>query len=164
MTAHLTDQEISNWVLGTPDAHTLAHLRVCTECCAELQQLRQTLGEYGDATRHAAIRDEIACGRERAVIIEKLHQSAPLSFVHWGMAAVMVLLVVAVLLIFELPRNTQRAIATPPNTVQQQDTDDELLVQIQQDLQSNVPQALAPGLVLSTERNRLIAVNSSNSR
>ena len=51
MTHHLTSEQISESILGEPDARMAQHVEDCPACRAELEQFREALYEFRGAVR-----------------------------------------------------------------------------------------------------------------
>jgi hypothetical protein len=102
-------------------------------------------------TRAAAERPELFWQRQRADILARL--DAPAAFprpLAWVSAAA--LLALAVLL--SLPGSSPVAVAPPP------DPDRQLMLEVQQTLEREVPDALAPASLLTQEMSQALESNS----
>ena len=149
MNKHLTDEQITAWLAANPDASTREHLQHCAECTQEAEQLQGLVARFGETMR----REAAATEPRRA-----LRPFAHFSFVslRQALAGVAALLLVAsaLLLAPSAPPRQQNS----PTAALQQDPDDVLLMEVQSDVQRDVPLALEPAVLIVTERNRLAAM------
>ena len=148
MNKHLTDEQITAWLAANPDASTREHLQHCAECTQEDEQLQGLVARFGETMR-----------REAAATTEPRRELRPhFSFVSLRQAlagvAALLLLASALLLAPSAPLRQQNS----PTAALQQDPDDVLLMEVQSDVQRDVPLALEPAVLIVTERNRLAAM------
>lgn len=137
---HLTDSQFAEILSGTPDAQSSAHLAECAACATEIKNVRATIG----ALRAEMMSTPVPVLRPVATIGR--HRGALWTFAFAPAAAV---IVVAVALLTFTPAPQPQPVAVAP------DPDEALLLEIQNDLYSDVPQALVPAAAISFERNRM---------
>jgi hypothetical protein len=147
MNKHLTDEQITAWLAANPDALTREHLQHCAECTREAEQLQSLVARFGETMR-----------REAAATEPRRELRPHFSFVSLRQAlagvAALLLLASALLLSPSAPLRQQNS----PTAAVQQDPDDVLLMEVQSDVQRDVPLALEPAVLIVTERNRLAAM------
>jgi hypothetical protein len=51
MTAHLSPEQLSEWVLGDRDPKTVQHVGSCTNCQAQIEQFEAALGGFRSSVR-----------------------------------------------------------------------------------------------------------------
>ena len=146
MNQHLTDEQITAWLAASPDASTREHLQHCAECSQEADQLQSLVARFGETMR-----------REAAATEPRRELRPHFSFVSLRQAlagvAALLLLASALLLAPSAPQQQNS-----PTAALQQDPDDVLLMEVQSDVQRDVPLALEPAVLIVTERNRLAAM------
>jgi hypothetical protein len=136
---HLSEDQIAEWVLGTRDDFASRHLETCRACSVEVKELRSTISCFRDSIHAAAERDDSYWRKRQHAITE--HASArdwyPL---HWAW--------VAALLLTRTP--------SPLQNKATEDADKVLLQEVQGDLAREVPEALAPAVLIAEERNEIL--------
>ena len=149
MNAHLSNDELTDILLGTPRVGTEAHIQSCPECRKETDDVARSLRSFKTWTHEQAAVREPAL---HVFTVTSLKETR--SFVNWfSWSAVLSLIVIALaLMIAPKPRTNPNM----PQSIAQPDADDALLLQVQQELDNSVPRALAPAAVLTAERNRVI--------
>jgi predicted anti-sigma-YlaC factor YlaD len=150
MNAHLNNDELTDYLLGTPQVGTEAHLGTCAECRAEADKVARSIGSFKAWTHAQAVARE---PKLNVFAFAALKENR--LFVSWFSWSASLALFVVALVLMAMPRQRE----TPPVAAQstvQPDAGDVLLVQVQQDLENNVPRALAPAEMLTAERNRMI--------
>lgn len=142
MMEHLTDEQMAEWLTGAlSDSGAGQHLTDCRQCSHDVECMA------GAITGFAAIMRDEAAQRQLqplATLAPAMHGSR----LVWA-AALAMLAIAALMLRWTPPPERQQSAASHPS-------DDMLLLEIQQDLNREVPKALAPALVLTAERNRII--------
>lgn len=149
MNGHLSNDEFTDHLLGTEQGTATEHLGSCAECGDEVDRVAHSLNAFKAWVHQRAATEEpklnvfgLAAAKEKR------------SFVMWfSWSAVLALIVIAAALMLT-PRH-----GPAPQAVQsssQPDADDALLMEVQQDLDRSVPEALAPAAMLAAERNRVI--------
>lgn len=148
---HLNDEQMTEWLLGSATDEIGVHVNGCPQCRAELEELHGTIGRYAGLMRARAQERTLgAVIPARKPSHKSSHKDDRLWTGRLSWAASAALLVFAVLLLAITPSPRQRVAPA-------QDADDALLMEIQRDLDREVPQALAPAALLAAERNRVIA-------
>ena len=147
MNNHLTEDQITEWMLGTRDALVSRHLETCDACSVEAEELRRTISCFRDSIHAAAQRDDSYWRKQQLAISE--HASArdwyPL---HWAWVVAMVMVLITAIFLTRTPRSAQNN-AT-------EDADKVLLQEVQGDLAREVPEALAPADLIAEERNEIL--------
>jgi len=127
---------------------------------SECQQLERTLYEFGEAARNAAERPDEFWQRQRAAIWARGpaegRRAVNRTIAALAGVAALTLLGAALLASGSPPA------ATP--TLVQTDADHELLLAVEHDVQSEVPDALQPAALLAQEMNDGMQSHSVNSR
>jgi anti-sigma factor RsiW len=145
MNTHLTDEQITRTLLSVEsDAEVRQHLADCQKCGEEVERMRNAINGF-----RALVHEEAGQRQLRPVSPAKTHAASQRS-TRFVWTAAVVLLAVAVLLLRWTP------VPQPPQSASSQPAEDTLLLEIQQDLNREVPEALAPALVLTAERNRIL--------
>ena len=165
MTAHWTDEQLSDWLAGdgesASEAEAEERLRECELCRLEAEQLRTTVVQLA-----SAIRTEAARSQPPLRMPALMRPSFVLS--RWAVAAALLLIGSALLISTPTPR---RSYVAQPDTHavrqdssalrQDNDSDNDLLLQqITADVQRDIPIALEPATVIVAERNQF-AENSA---
>jgi len=137
MKKHLSDQQLSEWILGAAGTDAARHLESCSTCRREAQQLKGAIGAFRESIQAAGATYSrpwrAPAERERAGWAGSMTKRLAYA------AALAGILVVSVVLL-----KVHRAPAPSPGTAGQ----DEVLVQIQNDVNETVPGALEPGELL----------------
>jgi anti-sigma factor RsiW len=144
---HLSEDQITEWVLGTKDEFVRRHLEACEACSVEAEELRSTISHFRDSVHAAAQRDQSFWRNQQLAIRERLSARDwyPL---HWGWAVAMVIVLIAAIFLTRPPNSPQNNAAD--------DADRVLLQEVQGDLGREVPQALAPAVLIAEERNEIL--------
>jgi hypothetical protein len=146
---HLNDDQLTEYLLGEAQAATAQHLQSCAECSSEAERVKRSLHSFKAWTHEQAVVQE-----PKLNVFSLASRVENRSFTLWfSWSAVLALIVIAFALMITPAKSPA------PEVVQsssQPDADDALLMEVQQDLDRNVPQALAPAALLAAERNRVI--------
>jgi hypothetical protein len=145
---HVNDDELAEYLAGEAQAATAQHLQSCSTCSSEAALVKQSLQSFKAWTHQRA-----AAEQPKLKVFSFASRVENRSFTLWfSWSAVLALIVIALGL---MVTPSQKPI---PQAVQssQPDADDALLMEVQQDLDRSVPQALAPAAMLAAERNRVI--------
>jgi hypothetical protein len=147
MNQHLTDEQITACLEASPDASTREHLQQCAECTQEAEHLQSLVARFGETMRREAAATEPR---------RELRPHFSLVSLRQALAGVVALLLLASVLLLapSAPPRPQNS----PTAAVQQDPDDVLLMEVQSDVQRDVPLALEPAVLIVTERNRLAAM------
>lgn len=143
MQAHLTEEEIFESLLEAKDASVLQHLAACPACSQELDRMRRATSALRDSARAQAEQPEGFWTRQRSSAASRIsrRRAHPLTW-----AAAVAAAVLAATLIQE-PRPVVPATPAP-------DPDQALLVSVEQAVNRQVPQALAPAALITQEITR----------
>ena len=147
MNNHLSDDQFTDWVLGTRDESVLRHLETCEACLAEAEELRRSIARFRDSVHVIAQRDQRYWQNQQLKILGQVSARDwyPL---HWAWALAMVVVLIVAIFLTRTP-NT-------PQNYPSEDADKALLQEVQGDLGREVPQALAPAVLIAEERNEIL--------
>ena len=145
---HLSEDQIAEWVLGESDEHASRHLETCAACSREAEELRSALAGFRDAVHATAQRDPTFWRNQQFAVRERLSAQDwyPL---HWGWVVAMVAVLITAILLARTPN--------VPKNSGSEDADNALLQAVQGDLNRNVPQALAPAVLIAEERREILS-------
>ncbi len=167
MNTHATEQEITESLAGTAGRGS-DHVASCATCRTEVGELRHTISAARQHLDAEVERDEIFWARQRIAIQDRL-PAARRGFISAQIvAAAVVLLFVAALLLARTPRLYDAAPVAavhPVHAVQQATNDaaDDLLLQsVANDVDRDVPMALAPAALMTQERNAVLSNHSAS--
>lgn len=147
MNSHLSDNQITEWMLGTRDETVCCHLASCPACSLQAKELQSSLAGFHDAVHATAQHDPGFWRNQQSAILERAYAKDwyPL---HWAWAVAMVLVLIAALFLARTP--------TAPQNYLNEDADNALLQAVQGDLKREVPEALAPAVLIAEERNEIL--------
>lgn len=147
MNNHLTDDQITEWMLGTRDALVSRHLETCAACSLEAEELRRTISGFRDSIHAATQCDDSNWGKLHVAISERASTRDwyPL---HWAWAVALVMVLITAIFLTRIPDASQK-VAT-------EDADKVLLQDVQSDLSREVPEALEPAVLIDEERNEIL--------
>jgi hypothetical protein len=166
---HLTDEQLAGWLAGwlagEEEQQTRSHLDSCPQCNTEALELRDGISRYAVAMRRQSSLAENAhmngkLAPRRALALHRL---------RWAGAGALALLLVAQTAWLVKPRHapatalpTASSLVSPQNEAQPatQLSDDELLEAVNNDLNREVPLALAPVSAITVARNNIAAASS----
>ena len=151
MNSHLSDDQITEWVLGTSDEPVLRHLETCHACSAEAEELRSTISSFHDAV-HATAQGDQSFWRNQQLAFRERVSANDWYPLHWAWLVAMVMVLITAIFLTRTPN--------VPQNYSSEDADDALLKVIQGDLSRGVPQALAPAVLIAQERNEILASKS----
>jgi hypothetical protein len=150
---HLTDDQLSEWLAGESAAETRSHLAACPQCRDEAGTLRDGISRYGfslrEQARHAQAAHLVNVDPKKTLTAHRL---------RWAAAAALALLLAAPTAWMMRPHVVPAPLLSPasatsasqPSTTM---SDDELLEAVNNDLNRDVPQALAPISAITVARN-----------
>jgi len=163
---HLTDEQLERWLAGECTEQTRAHLEGCGQCHAEALALRDGISRYGLALRQQALRAQAAhlpqnFAPRKALALHRL---------RWAGATVLAMLLAAhtAWMISPMwkshtgPIMPRAIVNAPANPQPASMSDDELLEAVNNDLNREVPQALAPVSAITVARNRIAAESAAS--
>jgi predicted anti-sigma-YlaC factor YlaD len=150
-TAHLTQEELTDKLLGVPSLTVNAHLLSCPACADELQQVKNSIANFRSAAHHWS--DDAVTAASRA----SRARTSPGGFwaARWIMVAAVVIIFVAgsVTYLHQKQANQAQSVqfSTPaPSTGLSQaqlDQDNQLLSEVSGELSEAVPAPMQPLLV-----------------
>jgi hypothetical protein len=145
---HLNEDQITEWVLGTGDEFVLRHLETCHACFVEAEGLRKTLSSFRDAVHAAAQREQSFWQNQQLALRGRVSARGWYAALRWAWAVAMVIVLITAVFLTRRPNTPQHY----PN----EDADNALLQEVQGDLGREVPQALAPAVLIAEERNEIL--------
>lgn len=128
MNRHLTNDEISAIVAGSPAAETISHLESCVSCRSEVERLEQVLGHFRGAVRDWSAGEY----HSQAVIHPSGHLWPSLAY-----ACIVALILIVTVIGYRRPSR--------PNNSFESDT--QLLKQVNADVARSAPQGMETLLV-----------------
>lgn len=143
METHLSDEQLFETLMGAGNPRVEAHLASCPECRGRLDRLRSLTAAFRDSAHAQAEQPEGFWTRQRASAASRL-SGRPAHPLTWAAA-----IAAAVLAAMLIPEPRPVAPPTPPT-----DPDQLLLVSVEQAVNRQVPQALAPAALLTQEISR----------
>ena len=146
MNNHLSEDQITEWMLGTRDEFVSRHLETCDACSVAAEELRSTISCFRDSIHATAQRDNSFWREQQLAIRERVSNWYPL---HWAWAAAMVMVLTAAIFLTRTPN--------PPQNNATEDADKALLQEVQGDLGREFPEALAPAVLIAQERNEILS-------
>ena len=147
MNNHLSEDQMTEWVLGTRDEYVLRHLETCQACSVEVEELRSTISSFRDAI-HATAQSDQSFWRDQQLALRERVSERDWYPLHWAWAVVMVIVLITAIFLTRTP-NTRQNYASD-------DADNALLQEVQGDLAREVPEALAPAVLIAQERNEVL--------
>ena len=145
---HLSEEQFVEWASGERSEEASQHLRECSECLAEVQQLHTALeGFKGEIKEHAEGRTPFTGAQIRALAGAQTATSRA----WWKLLPVPALAAVAVLAV--MLSKPMEVKAPAPNT---DDADNALLLAVSSDVYRAAPSALTPAASLNKERNQIL--------
>lgn len=158
---HLTDDQLAEWLSGVGTRETLAHIESCPLCHSETLALRDDISRYVVTRRKQARQARVT--HQAKTISPK--QAFATHRLHWAGAAALALLLATPTAWMLKPHTTTtppHPVAATPGIVQPTTamSDDELLEAVNNDLNRDVPQALAPISAITVARNKIAAAST----
>lgn len=142
MSAHLTNEEMTDRLLGVPSMTVDAHLIECQACLAEFNVMRASIGNFRDAA-HSWSENAVAVRRNLAVASRRTTWMA-----EWIVAAAFLLLmIVPVLYLRERKSPSATSSQKSPVAVSEQaqiEQDNELLSAVNSEITEGVPAPMQP--------------------
>jgi hypothetical protein len=159
MDAHLNSKQIAQLVAGDIDSQAKLHARDCEQCRASVAQLQNTVHGFAAAARAAAQRSPVDWTRQRNAILGRTHARA-LRPRAWAMAATFAVFLLAGLLLLVSPKPNQPQVAVKPPAPQATVDEDVLLAQVNDEVERDTPEALAPVELLLQDRAQVLNTSS----
>ena len=156
MTAHLQDQQLADWILGTHDPKAARHVTHCDACRAAIDELDSHISDYRGIIASGTDCDQVFWSKQARSIHERLRARRITPLLRWACATMMMLVVCAVFLVARMPRLHQQ-VATSDSA------DEVLLQQVENDVARKYPMALAPAALIAVERDGALAGNGTTS-
>ena len=147
MSKHLSEDQITEWLLGASDDFVSRHLEMCDACSAEAERLRNTISCFRDSIHATAQRDHIFWTNQQLAMGQRASARGWYSL-RWAWVAAMAMVLIAALFLTRAPN--------PPQNTATEDADNALLQEVQGDLAREVPKALAPAVLIAEERNEIL--------
>ena len=145
MNNHLSEDQITEWTLGARDDFVSRHLETCRACSVAVEELRSAISCFRDSIHATAQRDNSFWRDQQLAIRERVSDWYPL---HWAWVAAMAMVLIAAIFLTRT--------ANPPQNKATEDADKALLQEVQGDLVREVPEALAPAVLIAEERNEIL--------
>jgi anti-sigma factor RsiW len=142
---HLSEDQITEWLLGTRDDFVSRHLATCRACSVAAEELRSTISCFRDSIHAIAQRDNRFWREQQLAIRERVSDWYPL---HWAWVVAMIMVLITAVFLTRTPN--------PPQNKTTEDADKALLQEVQADLARGVPKALAPAVLIAQERNEIL--------
>ena len=150
MNNHLSEDQVTEWMLGTRDDFVSRHLEICRACSVAAEELQSAISCFRDSIHATAQRDN-SFWREQQLAISEHASARDWYPLHWAWAVAMVMVLITAIFLTHTPNSPQNK-AT-------EDADKALLQEVQGDLGREVPQALAPAVLIAEERNEILTNN-----
>ena len=147
MNNHLTEDQITERMLGTRDDFVSRHLETCDACSVAAEELRSAISCFRDSIHAHAQRDD-SFWREQQLAISKHATARDWYSLHWAWAVAMAMVLIAAIFLTRT--------SNPPQNKAREDADKALLQAVQGDLAREVPEALAPAVLIAEERNEIL--------
>jgi hypothetical protein len=152
MSDHLSEEQITGWMLDMQDEAARQHLETCAGCRAEVDRLEDAVSRFRASVHASAQRKEPFWCTQRIVIRERLAVSRPVGFRRWIPVTVVAAIVFGALVLTRAPR--------APQQPAKDNGDEALLLQVQSDVRREFPMALAPAALIAEERNEILVGKS----
>lgn len=148
MDDHLNGDQITALILGTEDESVDRHLGACVACGNEVKEMRSAISAFRDLVHTNARQDDSFWNRQYLAINERLTAQRRYLPLQWIWVAAMSVVLVTAVIVSRAPRATKN-VATD-------EADKVLLQEVQGDLEVDVPEALAPAVLIADERNEIL--------
>ncbi len=144
MQEHLTDEQLTEQLVGGAGTATREHLAACPACRDEEQRLEGLFTHYRQAVDAAARRPDAFWQWQRTAIAARQAWRPGSRLLAWA-AATAVVVLAAILLTAHTP---------PTKPVAESDPDQALLADVQRSVRRELPRALEPAALLAQEISR----------
>jgi len=159
---HLSDENLTELLLGTPEEAVAAHVAGCEACRAELARLSAAVSRASEWTRAAAERPAGFWYTQRQAILEGVSARPQRSHLT-AWASVLAALVLTAVLLGRVSVEPNLMTGNGGNSVDSAaapvDPDDELMAEIQASVRRPVPRAFEPALLVTQELHRAAEAN-----
>ena len=156
MNAHLQDQQLADWILGTRDPEAAHHVAHCEACRTSIDDLDSYISDYRDTIASETDREQIFWTQQAMAIHDRLRARRFTPVLRWAYAAIIVLVLCAAFLVTRVPRPRQQVVTG-------NSSDDVLLQQVENDVAREYPIALAPAALIAEERDGALAAGGTSS-
>jgi len=160
MNGHLSDEQWAAALLDPTARNVTEHLRECAACRTELRLFGVAVDETRGEIRKASNRPEPFWSWQRTAISTRLPKrtlAIPWKRLSW-VAAAIVLVVLSTSLV------SRRRVPAPAPPATSSESDDTLLLSVQESIGSDLPQALQPAALLAQEVNQARIERSGTSQ
>ena len=148
MNNHLSEDQITDWMLGARDNFVSRHLETCHACFVAAEELRSTISCFRDSIHATAQRDN-SFWREQQLAISEHASARDWYPIHWAWVVAMAMVLITAIFLTRPPN--------PPQNKATEDADKVLLQEVQRDLGREFPEALAPAVLIAQERNEILS-------
>ena len=138
MIPHLSSEQLSEFILGRPNAVAAQHIRDCAACRSELAQFREALGEFGGAVR-AWSADQANVALSQPASLPEPRSWRARYQLAWALLAAALFIIAS----FVLPRRVEENAAA---------NDARLLNQVDAEVSRTVPASMEPLTRLVVEK------------
>jgi hypothetical protein len=145
---HLSEDQITDWMLGARDNFVSRHLETCHACFVAAEELRSTISCFRDSIHATAQRDN-SFWREQQLAISEHASARDWYPIHWAWVVAMAMVLITAIFLTRPPN--------PPQNKATEDADKVLLQEVQRDLGREFPEALAPAVLIAQERNEILS-------
>lgn len=146
LSQHLTDEQVASALVDSPDNGLPAHVASCTTCREELTTLRRGILALREETRAASEKPEVSWIRQRVAIAGKrLRQRTVSPRLAWAAG----LALVAGLGSLYVTREQH-----PGRIVAVADPDHQLLMDVERAIRRDLPLALEPAALITSDLDR----------
>jgi hypothetical protein len=145
---HLSEDQITDWMLGARDNFVSRHLETCHACFVAAEELRSTISCFRDSIHATAQRDN-SFWREQQLAISEHASARDWYPLHWAWVVAMAMVLITAIFLTRPPN--------PPQNKATEDADKVLLQEVQRDLGREFPEALAPAVLIAQERNEILS-------
>ena len=148
MNSHLSHDQIAKWIAGEDTEVSGLHLATCDACRGEVEEWERDLSCFRESNHAASQKKDVYWRMQQIAISERLPGKHWLPAFHWIWATAAVAALAAALLLTRPQKSSQRPA--------KEEADEALLQQIQSDLGRQFPKALAPAVLITKERNKIL--------
>lgn len=150
MNDHLSEEQLTEWMLGVHDEAASQHIEICSACRADVNRVESAVSRFRESIHAAARKDDAYWMRQMAGIRTSLAKNRP--SLRWALVLGIAVILFVVTMVTRTPRPSRQPGAD--------DADEALLLEIRADVNRQYPSALAPAALLAQERNQILARNN----